>query len=289
MFARLLTAAIAAIALPMSVMALPAAAQERFTATVVGQGPDVILIPGLASSGAVWDATVKQLSPNHRVHVIQVKGFAGAPAGVNADGPVITPLATELADYAARLDHPAIIGHSIGGLMALKIAAAKPDAISRILIVDALPFYSLLYGPTATAEAALPFAEKARAQIIGLSDADFAAGQAQTAAMMSNSEAARPLITDWSLKSNRHTMAQAMYDAMIDDARPLLPQINARVSVLYAWDETMGQPQEMADTLFHGAYASLPAATLTRIDGSFHFIMLDQPAAFAAAVDAFLN
>ncbi len=286
---RIFNAAIAAIALTLPALGLPAFAQERFTATVVGQGPDVILIPGLASSGDVWDATVKQLSPTHRVHVIQVSGFAGAPANANADGVVIKPLAAEIAAYAAKLDHPALIGHSIGGLMALEIAAATPDAISRVLVVDALPFYSLLYGPTATAEAALPFAEKARAQILAMSDTQFAAAQTQTMTMMSNTEAMRPTLIDWSLRSDRHVMAQAMYDAMIDDARPLLPAIKAPVTVLYAWDATMGQPQELADDTFQGAYAGLPAAKLTRIDGSYHFIMLDQPAAFAAAVTAFLN
>jgi pimeloyl-ACP methyl ester carboxylesterase len=34
---------------------------ERITATIRGNGPDVLLIPGLASSSAVWDATAKQL------------------------------------------------------------------------------------------------------------------------------------------------------------------------------------------------------------------------------------
>ena len=54
MFGKLMIAAALAAALG------PAAlAQERFTATVSGKGPDVILIPGLASSGAVWDDTVK--------------------------------------------------------------------------------------------------------------------------------------------------------------------------------------------------------------------------------------
>ena len=72
---RFINAAIAAIALALPALSLTAIAQERFTATVTGQGPDVILIPGLASSGAVWDATVEQLSPTHRVHVLQVNGF----------------------------------------------------------------------------------------------------------------------------------------------------------------------------------------------------------------------
>jgi pimeloyl-ACP methyl ester carboxylesterase len=286
---RLLNAAIAAIALALTVCTMPALAQERFTDTTTGAGPDVILVPGLASSGNVWDATVKQLSPTHRVHVLQVRGFAGEPAGPNAKGDVIKPLAAEITAYAAKLDHPAIIGHSIGGLIALEVAAAKPDAISRVLVVDALPFYSLLYGPTATAEAARPFAEQARTQILATTDAEFAAAQTQTMAMMSLTEAVRPTLVNWSISSDRRVMAQAMYDAMTDDARPLLPSIKAPVSVLYAWDETMGQSQELADGTFQSAYKGLPAAKLTRIDGSFHFIMLDQPAAFAKAVAAFLN
>ena len=43
------------------------------------------------------------------------------------------------------------------------------------------------------------------------------------------------------------------------------------------------------DALYRDACASLPGAKLERIDGSFHFLMLDQPAAFAAAVEAFLR
>ena len=54
-------------------IATPALAQTRFVATVTGNGPDVILIPGLASADDVWDATVKQLSATHRVHALQVR------------------------------------------------------------------------------------------------------------------------------------------------------------------------------------------------------------------------
>lgn len=286
---RFINAAIAAIALALPALGLSATAQERFTATVTGQGPDVILIPGLASSGAVWDTTVKQLSPTHRVHVLQVNGFAGTPAGPNAEGAVIEPLAAEIAAYAGKLDHPAIIGHSIGGLMALKIAAAKPDAIGRVMIVDALPFYSLLYGSTATAATAAPFAEQARTQILSMSDSDFAEGQTQTMKMMTLTEGARPTLADWSIRSDRRVMAQAMHDIMIDDARPQLAAIKTPVTVLFAWDDTMGQPQAMADDLYRGAYQGLAAAKLLRMDGSYHFIMLDQPEAFAKAVTAFLD
>ena len=76
-----------------------APASDRVTISVTGQGPDVILIPGLASSAHVWDASVAHIAAHNRVHVIQVAGFAGTPAGSNAGGPVFEPVVTAIHDY----------------------------------------------------------------------------------------------------------------------------------------------------------------------------------------------
>ena len=58
------------------------------------------------------------------------------------------------------------------------------------------------------------------------------------------------------------------------------------VTVVYARDDAMGPGR--ADQLYAANYAALPRVKLVPIDGGFHFIMLDQPDAFAAAVEAFL-
>ena len=57
-----------------------AAEPTRFTVEVRGSGPDVLQIPGLASSRAVWEPTAKALEGRYRLHVLQINGFAGAPA-----------------------------------------------------------------------------------------------------------------------------------------------------------------------------------------------------------------
>src|SRR5665213_2925589 len=101
----------------------------RFTvvdAGTVGK-PDVVLIPGLSSSRAVWDAEAKLLAPNYRLHLVQVDGFAGAPAGPNAVGPLLAPIVEELHGYiAAEGMHPVVVGHSLGGLLALMLADKYP-------------------------------------------------------------------------------------------------------------------------------------------------------------------
>src|SRR5690349_13268100 len=64
----------------------------RFSVTVEGAGPDLILIPGLTSSRHVYDHAVASLGGRYRVHRLQVAGFGGEPARGNAAGPVLAPI-----------------------------------------------------------------------------------------------------------------------------------------------------------------------------------------------------
>src|ERR1700744_1492891 len=62
---------------------------DRISVTAKGEGTELVLIPGLACSSAVWDRTVNHLDGHYRLHIVQVNGFAGAPANANAKGSVI--------------------------------------------------------------------------------------------------------------------------------------------------------------------------------------------------------
>src|SRR4051812_45441332 len=140
--------------LALAFAAAPAAAQRyqptRFSVEVAGRGPDVILIPGLTSGREVWRSTVAAL-PGYRYHLVQVSGFAGEPARGNRAGPVVAPLADELVRYIAdrHLVRPAIIGHSMGGTLAMMIAARRPDLVGRLMVVDMYPQPAGLFGGTA--------------------------------------------------------------------------------------------------------------------------------------------
>ena len=263
---------------------------QRFTVTVEGQGPDVILIPGLGSSRDTYAAEAEHLRATHRLHLVQINGFAGQPAGANAQGEIIAPFVEELDQYikAEHLDHPAVIGHSMGGLAGLMLARRHPEDVSRLLVVDALPFFSVLFNPAATVEAVTPQAAGMRDQIIALSDANFAAMQQGGVARLVLSPTHRPTVAGWTIASDRSVFARAMYEDMTTDMRGEIAQIQTPITVLYAYDATMG-PQAGVDALWRNAYASAPHATLTRIDGAYHFIMLDQPAAFDTAVQTFLR
>lgn len=266
-------------------------AADRITVTVTGKGPDVVLIPGLASSGAVWDETVKQLAPTHRVHVVQVAGFAGAPVAGNAEGPVVEPVVEALEAYikANHLKAPAVIGHSMGGFTGLMLASRHPEDVSRLMIVDSLPFFSVLFSPNATAEAMKPQAAAMRDATAAMSADAFASQQAMTAPRFVKSPEGQKLMLQWSVASSQSVVARAMYDLLTTDARAALPAIKTPTTLLYPYDQAMGAPTAMIDATYANAYAGMTGLTMKRIDDSRHFIMLDQPKAFAEAVDTFLK
>ncbi|MGH7599255.1 MAG: alpha/beta fold hydrolase, partial [bacterium] len=84
----------------------------------------MILIPGHGFSPRVWVEMMKAI-PGHRYHLVQISGFAGQPKGGNIEGPVAAPIAEEIARYitAVGLTKPAVIGHSMGGLIGMMLAA----------------------------------------------------------------------------------------------------------------------------------------------------------------------
>jgi pimeloyl-ACP methyl ester carboxylesterase len=272
-----------------AVQSAPAFASDRLSVEVVGSGPDVILIPGLVSSREVFRAEAERLKATHRVHLVQLAGFAGEP-WTHGDGAFVEPAVEDLARYIREtgLDHPAVIGHSLGGFSALMLAQRHPDLVGRAMSIDSLPFYSAMFGHEATPESARPFADRMVGQILSMDDAAFRAGQAQSAVALARDPGTRAAMTDWAMASDRHAMASAMRDLMTTDLRPALAAMTTPVWAIYASDADGGAPAAMADAMWTAEYAGLPGVKLVRVDGSRHFIMADQPARFAELVDQFL-
>ena len=264
---------------------------QRISVQTQGSGSDVILIPGLASSREVWADLTAELRKRHRIHLVELAGFASTPAVSNPDGKVIAPAVDAIAEYirTQHLNAPAIIGHSLGGEIALMLGSRYPDQVGRLMIVDALPFYTLIIDPAATSETAVRQATAMRDWLLAQSPGQRVAFQKTSVAHLAKTEAVRPALVAAGIDSDRKTVADAVYELMITDLRPELGRIKAPIEIVYAYDALFGVPAAGVDTMYRQAYASAPDIHFTRIDNSFHFIMLDQPERFSSAVRTFLN
>lgn len=256
--------------------AAPAFKPTRFSVLVKGVGPDVILIPGLSSSRDVWSGAVAAV-PGYRYHLIQVAGFAGERPGANAQGPVVAPVAEEIARYieARGLKRPALVGHSMGGTLAMMVAARHPDQVGKVMVVDMLPQPAGLLGSSATGVRGL--AESLR----GLTQTE--SGRRLVASVVDMF--APPEKEDG--RSDPDVIARATQELAVTDLTPQLPRISAPLTVVYASPDTRQTP--LIDRDYRSGYASKRDVKLVRIDESGHMIMYDQPARFSAALRAFLS
>ena len=266
-------------------------ASDRISVEIHGAGPDVVLIPGLSSSPLVWRSSVDAV-PGYRYHLVHVAGFASKPAGANGSGPVVEPVAEEIARYIreAGLKKPAIVGHSLGGAWALMIAGRHPDLAGRVMVVDMLPFLGAMFGgPTATPESLKPIAEQMRTGIATTTGEARRKQIEQTIAGMVRTETARPPIVEHSLASDPATSGQAMHDLVLADLRPDVGRIKMPLTVLYVTPQGAPVSDAQMDQFYALSYAGAPQAVLKRIPGAYHFIMLDEPEAFQRELKAFLT
>jgi len=263
---------------------------RRITVTTRGRGPDVLLIPGLASTAEVWRGVADRLAGRRRLHLVSVRGFGDLPAGANASGAVMAAVAAEVRRYIAEQDlqRPALVGHSMGGQVGLRVAADAGGRIGRVMAVDSSPFFPALISPQATVGDVEPIAQLAYQAIHFLGDEALRARGRQIGLELGGATDAVFGAMGWQ-GGDRRVLAQSLYEVMTVDLRRRLPDITAPVTVVYGWSADGSSPRSRTDRLFRGAYARLriPAAFVP-IEGAEHMVMIDQPTRFQAAVDRFL-
>lgn len=265
--------------LPATAQAQPVASAQQtqhacncFSVEVVGQGPAVILIPGLASSGEVWQSTVDALKANYQLHIFTLAGFAGvAPIPMQNWGEGYLPLQQHAILRYIReqqLDKPVVIGHSLGGYLALALAATAPEQIGAAINVDGLPALGALF---------------AASQANNSGDTQQPQGSfdpmAMAKSMANNAQWHQRIVADM-YRSDGATSGRVMGELMRADLRPQLA--NIRVPVLTLGALQHGAPYstpEQVQKNYENQLANAPVQyhRFAFAPDAKHFIMADAP------------
>jgi pimeloyl-ACP methyl ester carboxylesterase len=274
-------------------------APHTFRVEVSGHGRPMILIPGLASSGDTWKSTVARYRDRYECHVLTLAGFAGVPP---IEEPLMTAVRAELATYIRdrKLDHPTIVGHSLGGSLALAVAVDHPDLVGPLVIVDEVPFLGGTVLQATSPDEARPQIAAMRSYMSAMTDRQWTeyAKSGESVKYMVTAPSDLATLTQWSVASDRKTVTEALADVYALDLREAVAKIRTPVLVLGTWKGIRDQvlaaakfdiPRPLFLDTFAAQYAGLPRLHFVLSDAARHFIMFDDPAGYFEQLDAFLR
>ncbi len=293
-----------------SVFALTGGAKDvqpyPFEVQVSGQGTrPIVFIPGFASAGSVWEETVGKLGKEFRCHTLTMAGFAGVRAqpgasfksweahtltmagfaGVRAQpGASFKSWEASIAKYFKdnHLEKAIVVGHSMGGVMGLALAADYPELVGKIVVVDALPCLAAMSNPNFQASEK-PDCTSMVAQMTNLSVDQFRQMQLMSVRSMVADTTRQKRVVAWSVASDRTTLGEMFCDFMNTDLRDKLGAIQCPTLVLL-------QPyfKNIAGAI-DSQYKNLKNANLRYATKGLHFIMFDDQEWYMKELSQFIH
>lgn len=234
---------------------------------------EMVLIHGLGSDAGVWTPMVAILSRAYRVRLYELPGHGRTPPVPHL---TITSAVADLERFLKERDivQPVLVGHAMGGLIAMRYAFDHPAAVKRLVLIDAAP------KQLATSE------QKAQATDRLLTDYDRFV--AETYARMSPDPEITRRIVDRALKTDRPSftsllMSTFSFDLTEELSRQAVPILLVGSAMLLPSDQNV--PAQL-DALGFGSARTI---SFKRLDRTGHFVMLEQPAYLASVIVAWCD
>jgi pimeloyl-ACP methyl ester carboxylesterase len=291
MLAAPLAAAAASLSTPPPVQA--SFSEGSLTIDRYGKGDPIVLLPGLTAGTWEWYDTIRHLSPNHTVYAVSLPGFDGKPP---ATPPLFDRFSTDFWQFITiqNVARPVIIGHSLGGTLAILLAEQHPERLRGVIALDGMPLFPGM--ENVTAEQRASGADQAATQIASESHGqllDYEKNYMHGAGGVLDAALADQL-ADLEARSDPASIAQWLREDLGGDLRPNLSKITIPLLEIapYNVDDlrnssvryTAEQKAQYYGTILAGA----PHVQVIPISPARHFAMFDQPQQFFAIVDAFL-
>lgn len=224
-----------------------------------GAGPPVILLHGLAGSSGWWRYSMPALAARFSTHAPDLVGFGRSHGALRRSIADTAQLIVAWL-HARGIERPHIIGHSMGGQIAIHLAAEHPDSVQRLVLVGA---------------AGIP-------RPISLTQAvRFAAEVLPPRAW--GTPRFLPRVAVDTLRAGPRSMARSLASIIQDDVRPLLPRVAAPTLLIWGALDPL-TPLRDGELMA----ARIPHAELRVFANSAHMPMVDEAERFCTEVIGFL-
>ncbi len=255
-------------------------------------GSPLVLLHGDSTSALDWSWVLPKLAATHRVYAPDFLGFGDSVKPTNI---VYSPdfLAQFVIDFlnALEIESAAIVGNSLGGLVALRLALSRPEHVTALVLVDSSGLgYSVtpllsqltipLYGEAMSAWCRTPLGAKQRSWLraalffadLGRVPAAWLAEQERMAQMPGYLEA-----TLSSLRTQLNVIGQR--EVLLDS----LPELKMPTLVVWGADDLIFPKEQAQDSV-----SRLQQGHLSLIPNCGHLPHVERPELFSAALCKFL-
>ncbi|TQN40768.1 pimeloyl-ACP methyl ester carboxylesterase [Blastococcus colisei] len=270
---------------------------ERLATRTVGEsGPRVVFVHGLFGQGRNWTTIAKGLADGHRVTLVDLPNHGHSPWTDRVD---YLDMAEMLATEFEHLGEPVtLVGHSMGGKVAMQLALRRPELLRALVVVDIGPVeYPLTGGRTDDPdEEASPFAAFIAAMramdldaLTTRADADEALKTAVPSRMV-RSFLLQSLVREgadgdgWCWRLNLELLERDLGELRGFPEPPPGATYDGPVLWVAGANSTyvLDEDRPHMDALF-------PATRLVRIKNAGHWVHSEQPEVFLATVRRFLD
>jgi len=244
-----------------------------------GRGRPVILLHGWINSWGVWQDSMLHLADKcgYKVYALDFWGFG------ESDKSNTPPF--KLASYVDMVDQfmealgilrAPVLGHSMGGTVALRLALEKPDRVTRVAAVGSpivggsLNFFLKLAGVDWIAQTVWRVPSLLRMIIL--------------ANTLGDSERVRKMILRDVERSTTQSFFLSIGDLHHTDLRPQLRQLKIPTLGVYGRADNIVNPNQA-----HVLESAVPGAIIQIMMRSRHFVMMDEPEAFHNTIADFLK
>lgn len=296
----------------LSVFAWPSRGQDAIAHIESrGDGPiAMILIPGSPSDWRVWDTFMTRNIHRYTMHALTLAGFSGTPAlpmppaadpahapdgAHEAVSP--TPWLDAAVDSIARfiaereLNNAVVIGHSLGGHLALRLAIEHPGLASRIIDIDGVPS-SNVGAPGMTPDMRIAFVDAQIAPQLRALSAEEAVAVIESSAhqMVTDAKRADEIASMFAMTD--HSVAiEYLIEGLRSDITPRIAAITTPTLIIAAIGQARDNlaARDTIRTQWRTWTRGIDPITLIEFEDAMHFVMDDQPAKLDEAIATFLD
>jgi pimeloyl-ACP methyl ester carboxylesterase len=255
--------------------------------------PTLVLIPGLSEGAWAWYGTIARFSPQHTIYVVTLPGFDGRPVAKEK-----SLFAAFMRDFwtmleKRKIEKPIVVGHSLGGTLAIALAEEHSERLGGVIASDGLPIFPMVAGFTAKQREAMA---GQMASMFGsmTKDSQLASEKEYMSSIGTNKPELVEPCARLESRSDPKATAAWLQETLTTDLRPNLKKCTVPLLEIMPFDPAdakgfFAPSQQQTLDFYKSLVAGAPKAEVIAITPARHFVMLDQPDSFYKAIDGFVS